>query len=417
MDQSRTYQSLRKAMTRFTADYVAPTDFQPMLFGTELEILVKFTNAPIFDVQIHERYNQVAEYLSQQLTLAGIRHYKHESGQPADYTQWALTTDGSIPQDHAGGVFGFELVSPIQQNTRWPAWLDNYETMYLSLRQHFTLVDEKLCGTHVHVSPLSAHGWFDHFEALKRVAKAVIYFERCVDSLMPLNRLKVHYCRSNRYNPIFRGRSIQSVLEMIDSTGDPTALAHLMCSDGNDGSSHRYYRWNFTRLTDASVVDPIDPSDAAYTNSPKCHHAEHHQDPYANQRKGTIEFRQPPGSLSFAQAEEWSQFAVGFVVGAMACVTSDHESAVDMTRPADLNALQRILRVGVQAGQVDVGNLLAHIFDEKAQLPNGPFEKTEIDPAELPRLKAKRPVDDANDERFFLASFDGLLEDIDDAAA
>jgi hypothetical protein len=62
-------------------------------------------------------------------------------------------------------------------------------------------LDEK-CGTHVHISiaPTSwekALGILGGPGPLKRLALAVLYFERCVDALMPPSRLNNRYCRSN----------------------------------------------------------------------------------------------------------------------------------------------------------------------------------------------------------------------------
>ena len=364
-----------------------------MLFGIEMEILVQVKDASKF-IELDDWY-KVVEYLSQLLLEYEVQNYKHNSDAAADYTIWSLTKDGSIRRDAKAGIWGIELVSPIQMNGVWPAWFDDYKAISACLRDHFQTFDSPSCGTHIHISPMTEHGWFDDLEGLKRVAQAVVYFERCIDSIMPKDRLKNGFCKSNRYNPFFRDLDLQSVLQSINAAETPVSLAHLMCPYGNDNSAPKYYRWNFISLTREDVYESI-----------------------TNQRKGTLEFRQPPRSLNPDHAKDWSQFAVGFVVGARLCM--NHPKGVNPSQPASLATLEKMVKTGIQVSLMDTPGTnpgISHLFSEKEKLDDGPWEP---EPAAAPSQediqqgRAGSLSDDAKAERFWMASMAGLLDKDED---
>jgi hypothetical protein len=56
-------------------------------------------------------------------------------------------------------------------------------------------IDANQCSTQVHISPAKKDWTLDQ---LKAIAKAIIYFERCVDALMPKERVdKTYYCSNH----------------------------------------------------------------------------------------------------------------------------------------------------------------------------------------------------------------------------
>ena len=84
----------------------------------------------------------------------------------------------------------------------------------------------------------------------------MVYFERCIDSLMPPHRLRNPFCKSNRYNSALRSYNMPAILAKIDEIREEPdtpegpdgrkKLVDLLCPA--DNSSERWYRWNFTPL-------------------------------------------------------------------------------------------------------------------------------------------------------------------------
>ena len=174
-----------------------------------------------------------------------------ESTEYSDYRKWIITSDGSIGRDLSVKKWGLELVSSVM----WPDhhWSLSCSRVWNSLTSDFEVLRTTSCGTHVHVSMVPGPKIAGTFDKVKRIAKAVVYFERCVDSLMPADRLQNRFCRSNRYNSALRSCSMSEILNMIDeieerpllsdSSERPNCydkLVELLCPD--DETLSRYYR-------------------------------------------------------------------------------------------------------------------------------------------------------------------------------
>jgi hypothetical protein len=177
------------------------------------------------------------------------------------------------------------------------------------------------CGTHVHISrttPSSA-------PELGNLAKATLYFESALDSLLPATRSNNDQCywsQSNRNtnNPVLAGLSLKTCLDKIDAAATlvsttaagaghplrPIVEVMNLCSHESKlarvwgktapfvrGKTHK---WDFTGL--------LAPSGSV-----------------ASDRdlgiKDTVEFRQPPGSRTAGEAEAWVKLTVAFVAGAV----------------------------------------------------------------------------------------------------
>jgi hypothetical protein len=169
-------------------------------------------------------------------------------------------------------------------------------------------IDDESCSTQVHVS-LATGAWADSLDLVKRVARAAIYFERCIDALVPKKRLNLGQCRSNHasiyYQNLYPSGTLHNVdpsnrpdpsvacaVRAIDAVENISGLVALMCTApvfyfNNGGRVERDFRWNFVPLVE--------------------------KDP-----RGTIEFRLAPGSKDAAEAIGWVLFVVGFVQAALA---------------------------------------------------------------------------------------------------
>lgn len=234
------------------------------------------------------------------------------------------------------------------------------DAVWWVLQQKFDTSTDTQCSTHVHISPAQGQWTLDH---IKRVAKAVLYFERSVDTIMPPERRYTEWAHSNRNNISLRGQKMDMLFSRIDGAQDLAQIVSLVCLYPKDtthglrmGKLHnfpyRVFRWNFTPLTMYS--------------------------------KGTIEFRQPPGSSDAASAKLWVTFAVSFV---QAAITSAH--TLDSARLPVLEDFKTFLLNGaVQSGVTD-RSMLDRLFDGKTQLPPGRENLFELTQQELDNLGTK----------------------------
>ena len=76
--------------------------------------------------------------------------------------------------------------------------------------------------------------------ALKPVAKAAIYFEECIDALMPSDRVTNEACQSNRYNPVLRNLEPGIILITIENALSVSELACIICSDGQQSTDRTF---------------------------------------------------------------------------------------------------------------------------------------------------------------------------------
>ena len=212
---------------------------------------------------------------------------------------------------------------------------------------------------------------------LKRVAKTIVYFERCLDSLMPAERRYNVWCQSNRCNAVLKSQSMVTVFSWIDAATSPWHLAFLLCAFSKDSDyakavgktqdfPHYVFRWNFT--------------------------------PLAESNKGTIEFRQPPGCTGLKDTFLWIMFALGFVQGG-----NLYADTLDATRPPTMDQLKSLVLNGAQQSDVsDLGELF-QIFDGKTLLPNGAFDLKNDTQGTLSAMLAK-----ANQTNISIAKFKSL---------
>lgn len=211
-------------------------------YGTELELVL------IPKSHKANRWDDVAKHLGTALTERRIPNEILEDSKTATFEKWIITGDGSVERDTKVNKWGLELISCIRLPfTEWRGLCSN---VWDALTDRFEIVESDTCGTHVHVSWIRNNKLLqgDSLELLKYIAKAVIFFERCIDSLMPQHRVHNRFCKSNRYNVKLRSYTIWQIFEMIDEVepnpGVPNEhkkLVDLLCpDDGNQAA--RYYK-------------------------------------------------------------------------------------------------------------------------------------------------------------------------------
>jgi hypothetical protein len=199
------------------------------------------------------------------------------------------------------------------------------------------------CSTHVHLSP--ANGPWSLNEA-KGVAKAAIFFERCIDALMLGHRRINPYCMSNRWNPEYSQASVPLIFNDISQAESAENLGDHMCLCSKDSIHaqqtlheedfvHPHFRWNFTTLTE---------------------------------RTRTIEFRQPPASKNANDTITWILFAVSFAQWA----SERGNTALDPTQTDGIADLYKYVMAGAQLSGVSnatMPGLLEKLFQGAKRLP------------------------------------------------
>ncbi|KAI4166334.1 MAG: hypothetical protein LQ342_000224 [Letrouitia transgressa] len=339
------------------------------IFGTELEVLVK----PKIHLQGCD-WDTLVKYLRDTLNQGEIyaEVVENTKDREFDFKTWAITSESIIQKD---GEQGFELISHIGETLldRVGEAFSSYKRLWQCLENEVDIVDSgpgyESCGTHVHVSvfgPITDRSEVQPFNYYRLLAKAVVYFERCIDSLMPLHRRQNKFCRSNRYNSELRSRSMPQIIQDIDNieeqpqtheTADSfTKLIDLLCPSEN--GSGRWYRWNFTNLTNS---DP---------------------------RHSTIEFRQPPGSTTAHQATFWPQFALAFIHGAalynikgISPVTDAWSGPeIDSSQPPTMDLLCNLLVSGGKLVRGVDSGLIRNFVEGKKKLDEGLYDEEPFGP-------------------------------------
>lgn len=154
-----------------------------------------------------------------------------------------------------------------------------------------------------------------------------------------------------------------TIFQWIDSTESSAHIAFLMCAFSKDseyGKSvgktadfpHNVFRWNLTPLTEGS--------------------------------KGTIEFRQPPGSANASDSQLWIQFAASFLQGAI-----HYADRLDAGTPATLDLLKSFVLNGASISGVQDLTLLENLFVGKSQLGPGAYDLKAITTPDLERMQQK----------------------------
>lgn len=165
-----------------------------------------------------------------------------------------------------------EIVSPVFTYKPSSTWRDDARTLFSSLSNEVFLQVNESCGLHVHISPDGEDIWT--LRDLKRLSRAMIYFEPAIERLVPSHRRQNFWARSNRHdNPKLEWKDNSEILQMIDQCETLEDVVSLM----NNGSN-RNFAWNFTNIYSGGIF--------------------------------TIEFRRGPGATQVNTCLQWVEFVV-----------------------------------------------------------------------------------------------------------
>lgn len=167
-----------------------------------------------------------------------------------------------------------EICTPIMTSQNYSNILD---IMLNHLNTELDIRFNRSTGLHVHIGCGKGMKW--SIDDIKAIAKAVVMFERLIDRMHPESRLdQVSWIiRSNRSSSDhIAASSMSDIFGYFDSCKTTEQLVNLMGRD-------RFVKYNFT----------------------------------ANDRYGTVEFRQALGTGNSKEVIDWVDFVAGFVKAAL----------------------------------------------------------------------------------------------------
>ncbi|KAK3301701.1 uncharacterized protein B0T15DRAFT_563143 [Chaetomium strumarium] len=309
---------------------MAPAQMNSFQFGIEIEVLVRSLGKQ------HGTWATLSKELSRRLKSVGVPNSIQGND---NYREWSIVRELTVQSDNPYD-YGVELVSPIYAASSLSALHDDLQKIFTALinpsssssnkhKHYYTLLPTPQCSSHVHISSSSCthhHHHPYHYPSpcfspteLAGLAKAALYFEHALDQLMPPERRdgEAYWAKSNRSrdNPSLAGLSLAQCLAKIDTAvADPCGdirpiieVMNLYSKDTNfarargrraDFIRGKTYRWNLAGLLAAAGERKAEDMDCGGL--------------------GTIEFRQPPGSLTAEDAMSWATLAVAFVAAGVA---------------------------------------------------------------------------------------------------
>ncbi|KAH6627511.1 hypothetical protein F5144DRAFT_630816 [Chaetomium tenue] len=301
-------------------------------FGVEIELLLESPNRK------HKTWHSLAMDISKRLAKAGIPNRVDNSG---DYSEWSIVREVTV-QDPNGKnpyQYGIELVSPIHTATATslPTLTKTLTQLFTTLTPTTTIIPTPRCSSHIHISrstsnPLSPTD-------LAALAKAALYFEHALDTLMPperrTNSPHAHWTQSNRHvhNPVLAGLSLQACLAKIDAAagggggGVGGAVMGVGGGSGGGGDAARAVVEVMNLVAKESRYGVVRGKRADFVRGKTCKWdfsgflaattATGGGEVVDRGIAGTVEFRQPPGSVRAEDVLVWVTLAVVFVAGAV----------------------------------------------------------------------------------------------------
>lgn len=122
------------------------------------------------------------------------------------------------------------------------------------------------CATHVHISRKAKSGSKEELdwtkEELRRVAQAVLYFDKAFDAILAPSRREHSQTKSNKAkNKKLKDRSFTECCKLIQSADIDHLVSLMQPSDSvqfDDITWSRFYRWNFENTKKGDAHGKID---------------------------------------------------------------------------------------------------------------------------------------------------------------
>ncbi|KAL2182081.1 uncharacterized protein P884DRAFT_266453 [Thermothelomyces heterothallicus CBS 202.75] len=289
-------------------------------FRIEIELLLESPSKK------HGTWEALVQDLSKRLKAAGIRNHVHDNH---GYAEWSIVREVTVQDLDGRNPCWFcpvvpRYLSASLDDSSFPplTGTDHSTRSSQSFNTISTPIKSRRCSSHVHVSrrPILSP------QELAALAKAALYFEAALDALMPPERSGPHsyWAQSNRHanNPRLAGLTLAECLAKVDAAAAAhLAAPSLLLDEGErveeDGPADarrplvetmnlvsRESRYGVVRRKKAHFVrGKMHKWDFTGLLAPPRGAGEE-----ADHRgiDGTVEFRQPPGSRSAAEAVTWA---------------------------------------------------------------------------------------------------------------
>lgn len=156
---------------------------------------------------------------------------------------------------------------------------------------------------------------------LRALSKAILYFEPCLQSLLPSHRARgnVQCKRNHAENPYLSSKTIGRCFEIVNGTSTIADLKDVMNHNTDpSGAAHAIsYAWNFTNLTWNAEEQRVD---------------------------GTVEYRSPPQASNSRECLAWMELVVTFASAARK--SADRGVRIRRRFSRDLDGLRGFLEYG-----------------------------------------------------------------------
>ncbi|KAH6619354.1 hypothetical protein B0J18DRAFT_242177 [Chaetomium sp. MPI-SDFR-AT-0129] len=358
-----------------------PVDAPDFLFCVELGLVVRSRK------HNHKTIHDLEAELSRRFRQAGIGHMlasKHPlHGYGWDDRSWVIATEPCIRSRPSDYRFGMKFVSPFMSFIEsGDSWQQRLDTVMAMLNENFELTTSHQCFTHIHIAPVAGYWEFDQVQGL---AKSALYFERCLDELVPPYRRNSIWAKSIRNNHYFGSLSMIKAFDRVD-TSPPSflTLPAMMnwCSKSSPTGealgrgrykdfAHNTFRWNFQN------IDPVDG-------------------------RGTVEFRQPPGCTTIGELVGWVQ-----LIGCLARLSCGHD--IDPAAAPKLKSLGKWLMYEAKYSNVPNTHCLKALLKQATPVTSVPGVVPGADPEEITIEEDQRLKWEANNRNLVMEQYRTLM--------
>ncbi|KAL2015874.1 hypothetical protein VTK56DRAFT_4671 [Thermocarpiscus australiensis] len=344
----------------------------------------------------HKTEAGLQKEISTHLSQAGIlNHIASSDVSPVSSREWTIASELCIPSRPCDHRFGMKLVSPFMRFTQHPEhWQADLRKVMHTLNRHFEVTTSHQCFTHVHIVP--ATGFWQLGQA-KALAKSALYFEACLDALVPPYRRRSVWAKSNRHNRYFGALPMAKCFARIDAQSTLEALATRMnlCGAASPTGAalgvepvdaefrHDAFRWSF-----ADLGNNNDEAAAA-----------------AAAGFGTVAFRQPPGSTTAAEAITWVM-----LVGCLARLSCGLGHSLEPAHAARLVSLGEWLLYEAEWCGMPRKGLLTELLLQAVPVTPAPGEIPGMDASAITADEGRRLRWKAEDRNIPLEKYRRLLK-------
>ena len=259
-------------------------------------------------------------------------------------------------------------------------WREEVRKVWNTLLQIAEVEINQMCATHVHVSPKETKIW--DLDQLKKIAKAVVYFENAFDIISTPSRRAHRFTHTNKSGNIkLSSLTIEECCDKIARCKNALQLINIMQSSRDKPTPSREFAWNFQNTALEGVRGEPILGTIGVSNT--------QSSPKRDQGTDIIpssEFRRAPGVTKAEHCLIWVELAVSFV---QAAVTIDIQQAAAQYKPTvqglkdfmtkttvpNMNEKKYLdivfyphLDLGIE---IETDEQLAEIFDERLKVLEG----------------------------------------------